>query len=47
MAGWQYDPKAIEFEHANMLLERNRFRRPASHDQEPDTIVSTPGEIVP
>ena len=41
MAGWEYDPKAIEFEHAKILQERNKFRRPPTHDTEADDIVST------
>ncbi len=46
-AGWEYDPNAIEFQHVKGIQERNRFRRPASHDQEPDNIVSPIDHIEP
>ena len=38
-AGWEYDPRAMEFEHVKELGYRNKFRRPATHDMEADALV--------
>lgn len=38
-AGWQYDPKALEFEMAKVLQDRNRTRRPSEHDRPADASV--------
>ena len=38
--GWEYDPKAMEFEHAKLLYKRNKKKRPKNSDLAPDTVVS-------
>ena len=38
--GWQYDPRAREFEHIRSLHEMNRQHRPSSYDVQADEIVS-------
>lgn len=40
LEGWEYDPKAMEFEHAKLLHLRNKVKRP------PGTSKDTGGELV-
>ncbi len=39
-AGWEYDPKAMEFEHAKLLHSRNRQKRSSTSDLSVDIVVS-------
>ena len=38
-AGWEYDPKAMEFEHVKLLHKRNRKERPKNNELAPDIMV--------
>jgi len=44
--GWEYDPKAIEFEHAKVIHERNRIRRPPEHDRQADGTDYDKGAMI-
>ena len=39
-AGWEYDPKAMEFEHAKLLYKRNKKKRPKHSNLAPDIVVN-------